>query len=488
MGAILSVGCAMKYTKSSLYITLVAALALASCSGLPKGTTGGGGGGGGTNGNTFLNVTVTSTPSSTFSFAALNWSIGALSLTSSAGASASIGSTPSPTFDFVRLQTDSANLGHSSIPATSYTSLQVQFNAPLSSYFYNSSNVSLLGCLAGNVCLIPNTVTGFGANTVNVPITLTTTANANTGIRINFDLSKAVTTTGGMTFDFTQAGAITVTTLPPTSSQTSGIDTIDNFTGVVTATSGSTVTVSSFSSPSPRTFTVASNAEFDDPFSVCSGQASLNCLAPNQNISLDGVLNADGTMTANEVDFLDRAPAVNELEGVIITPLSGNQFKMALTNGMGTTGLSVGTTVTVNLNGAEIYLVDPKSLQISDSVTGFLSQGDLVMGQTVMIQAGTFNGTNTSITNPSRVLLRYSSIGGTVETPGSPDFGLGEVSPFLVNLIGNSVQVATFPTTAYDNITSDSMSTGTNTSVRGLYLNPNSGASQPLLAAKVRTH
>lgn len=470
-------------------MTLVAALALASCSGLPKGTTGGGGGGGGTNGNAFLNVTVTSTPSSTFSFAALNWQIGGLSLTSSAGTSAPIGSTPSPTFDFVRLQTDSANLGHSSIPATSYTSLQVQFNAPLSSYFYNSSNISVIGCLPGNVCLIPNTVAGFGASTVTVPITYTPTANANTGIRINFDLSKAVTTAGnGMTFDFTQTGAITVTTLPPTSSQTSGIDTIDNFTGVVTATAGSTVTVSSFLSPSARTFTVASNAEFDDPFSTCSGQASLNCLAVNQNISLDGVLNADGTMTANEVDFLDRAPAVNELEGVIITPLSGNQFKMALTNGMGTTGLIVGTTVTVNLNGAESYVVDPKNLQISNSVTGFLSQADLVMGQTVMIQAGTFNGT-TTITNPTRVLLRYSSVGGTVETPGNPDFGLGQVSPFLVNLIGNSVQVATFPGfTAFDNVATDSFSTGTNASVRGLYLNPNSGASQPLLAAKVRTH
>jgi Domain of unknown function (DUF5666) len=476
----------MKHTKSLLSMTLVAALALASCSGLPKGAGGGGGGGGG-NGNTFLNVTVTSTPSSTFSFAALNWQIGGLSMTSSAGTSEPIGATPSPTFDFVRLQTDSANLGHSSIPATSYTSLQVQFNAPLSSYFYNSSNATLLGCLAGTVCLIPNTVTGFGASTVTVPITFTGTANANTGIRINFDLSKAVTTTGGMTFDFTQAGAITVTTLPPTSSQTSGIDTIDNFTGVVTATSGSTVTVSSFSSQA-RTFTVSSSAEFDDPFSVCSGQAGLNCLAPNQNISIDGVLNADGTMTANEVDFLDKAPAVNELEGVIITPLSNNQFKMALANGMGTTGLNIGTTVIVNLNGAESYVVDPKDLQISNPVTGFLSQSDLVMGQTVMIQAGTFNGTNTSITNPTRVLLRYSSIGGTVETPGNPDFGLGEVSPFLVNLIGNSVQVATFSTTAYDNISSNNLSTGTIASIRGLYLDPNSGAAQPLLAAKVRTH
>jgi hypothetical protein len=195
-------------------------------------------------------------------------------------------------------------------------------------------------------------------------------------------------------------------------------------------------------------------------------------------------------MTANEVDFLDRAPAVNELEGVIISPLSNNQFKMALTNGMGSQVLIVGSSVLVNLNNAPTFLVDPKNLGISTSPLGFQSQSDLVMGQTVMLQGGTFSGTNTSITNPTRVLLRYSSIGGTVQSPGSPIFTLSGVSPFLVNLIANSVVVDTFPNTAYDNISNFSGLIGgtTNASVRGLYLNPNSGATQPLLAAKVRAH
>jgi hypothetical protein len=479
----------MKYNKSLLSMALATALVLASCSGLPKGNNGGGGSGGGgggnNNGNTFLNVTVTSTPSTTFSFPSLNWQIGSLSLVTSGGTTASLGSPPFPLMDFVRLQTDSAILGHSTVAATTYSFLQVQFNAPLSSYFFNGSSSSLLGCLPSVVCLIPNTVPGFGANTVTVPITYTATANANTGIRINFDLSKAVTTSGGMTFDFTQPGAVTLSTLPPISSQTTGLDTVDNFTGVVTGVSGNQVSVSSFSSQQ-RTFTVASNAEFDDPFTIC---AAFTCLAANQNVSIDGVLNADGTMTATEIEFLDPAPATNELEGVIISPLSGNQFKMALTNGMGSTGLIVGATVTVNLNNTPQFFVDPKSLGISTAPLGFLSQTDLVLGQTVMLQAGTFSGTNTSITNPTRVLLRYSSIGGTVQTPGTI-FTLGSVSPFFTNLATNSVDVQTFPNTAFDNTTgpSTSLVTGGNASVRGLYLNPNSGATQPVLATKVRTH
>ena len=473
-------------------MALATAIALASCSGLPKGNTGGGGGSGGggsNNGNEFLNITVTSTPSTIFSFPSLTWQIGNISITNSADTTVSIAGGPgSPFLDFARLQTDSAYLGHATIAATSYKLLQVQFNAPLSGYFFNSTNAILLGCAPGAVCLIPNTVTGFGASTVTVPITYTATADANTGIRINFDLSKAVTTSGGMTFDFTQPGAITVTTLPPTSSQTTGLDTVDNFTGVVNSVVSNTVSVSSFSSEQ-RTFTVASNAEFDDPFNLCPAPVSFGCLTVNQNISVDGVINADGTMTATEVDFLDHAPAVNELEGVIISPLSGNQFKMALTNGMGSNILIVGSTVTVNLNNTPTFAVDPKNLGISTTPLGFLSETDLVMGQTVMLQGGTFSGNNTSITNPTRVLLRYSSIGGTVQAPSGTIFTLGTVSPFYTNLSTNSVEVQTFPNTVYDNINNfNGLVNGGNASTRALYLNPNSGSTQPVLAAKVRTH
>jgi hypothetical protein len=475
----------MTYNKSFLSMTLAAALALSSCSGLPKGNGGGGGGGGGSTGNTLLNITVTTTPSQTFSFPSLNWQIVGLSLTNSAGTTVSLLSAASPFLDFARLQTDSAYLGNTSIASTSYTSMQVRLNASLSDYFYNSTNASLLGCAPGTVCLIPSTVPGFGAATINVPITYTAAASANAGLRINFDLSRAVTTASGMTFDFTQTGAIVVSTLPPISSQSAGLDTVDNFTGVVTAASGTSVTVQSFASPA-RTFTIGSGTEFDDPFTIC---ANSGCLAVNQNISVDGVVNADGTSTATEIEVLDPSTAVNELEGVIISPVVANQFKMALSNGMGSNAVAVGAEVSVNLSGGETYFADPKDLGVSNTVTGFLSQADLVVGQTVMIQRGTFNSGTISIINPVRVLLRYSSIGGAIQTVGNPAFTLGNVSPFFNTLVSNSVETETFPATSFDNITNlGNLSVGTNASVRGLYLNPNSGATQPLLAAKVRTH
>ena len=454
------------------------------------GTVGGGGGGGGGNGTAFVNVTVTAKPSSTFSFVSLNMPIGLMNLITSTGSSTPLVGGALPFGDFVRLQTDSVYLGHASIGTTSYTKLQVQFNTPLTSYFYNSSGATLLGCASGKVCTIPSTVSGFGATTVTVPISYTPTSG-NTGIRITFDLSKAVTTTNGMTFDFTQTGAITLSTLPPSaSSQTSGLDTVDNFTGMISAKGTSTIDAFSFSSDT-RTFTIAANAVFNDPFNVCGGSANFNCLAVNQNVSIDGVLNADGTLTATEVEFLDPAPLTEELEGVIVTPITNNQFQMVSINGMGPSSMdvTVGTLMTINLNNASTYLVDPKNLGIATTTLGFQSSTDLVMGQTVMLKGGLVDFTNNSYSNYTRTLLRYSSIGGTVQTNSNPVFIINGVSPFLTNLVNNTVQVQTFATTAYDNIPGPgNLSTATNLSVRGLYLNPNSGAAEPLLAAKIRTH
>src|SRR5580692_10626043 len=113
----------MKSYKAFPFLTLLACISLCSCY-HEFSTGGGGGGGGGNNGNTFLNVTITSTPSTTFSFPSLNWQIGGLSLINSAGTAVAIPNGAPPLLDFARLQTDSADFGHATIAATSYTKLQ----------------------------------------------------------------------------------------------------------------------------------------------------------------------------------------------------------------------------------------------------------------------------------------------------------------------------------------------------------------------------
>src|SRR5262249_40616099 len=178
----------------------------------------GGGGGTGT-----VNVTVTATPSQTFFFPFLAWQVLSVQLVDGSGSAAVIVQGSLPPVDFARLQTDSQFLGTGkSIPAATYTSAKIQLSpSTAASYFFNSSSATLLGCAAGTVCKIPSTVAGFAAVTVTVPVSFTVTANNNTGFSLNFDLSKAVTSAGGMTFDFTKTGAITLATLPRTG-QSSG--------------------------------------------------------------------------------------------------------------------------------------------------------------------------------------------------------------------------------------------------------------------------
>jgi hypothetical protein len=477
----------MNRNKALLVSILLVSFGLAACSGKSGGVICKVNCGGGGNGSVI--VTVTSTPSQTFSFPYLEWEISSVQLLNS-GTGATIVAGVLPPVDFARLQTDSQLLGKalSAVPAGSYTSATIKL-APstAASYFYNSSSATLLGCAPATVCQIPNTVVGFGQTTVTVPVNFTVIANSNVGFSLNFDLSKAVTSAGGMTFDFTKSGAITLSTLPRQGQSSGSLDSFQNFTGNVTAVTGTSISMASLSSDT-RTFTMAATVEFDDPFSICTAPASFSCLAANQNISVDAVVNSDGTLTAYEVEFLDKFG--QEAEGIIVSPLSTNQFKMVVTNGVGNSSFLPGTLATVKVNNASSYFVDPKNLGVSTTPLGFQSSSDLVVGQTVMLQGGSVDFTTNTLSNYTRTLLRYSSIGGTVQPPAGTVFTLSGVSPFFTNLVTNSVQVQTFANTTFDNITGGlaGLSGTPNASVRGLYLNPNSGAIQPLLAAQVRTH
>src|SRR5579859_5341879 len=340
-------GCPMKRNLFSLpFLLVLAVFALNSCSGpvLTTCTSNCGGGGGGGTGSVV--VTVTSTPSQTFFFPSLDWQILSVQLINSSGGAVVVVQGALPPVDFARLQTDSQFLGSGqSVPAGTYTSAKIQL-APstASSYFFNSSGATLLGCASGAVCAIPGTVAGFGAATVTVPVSFTIAANSNSGFSLNFDLSKAVTSAGGMTFDFTQAGAITLATLPR-AGQSTGLDSLENFTGTVTAKTTTTIDMSSLSSDT-RTFTMAANVEFDDPFTICPAPANFGCLAVNQNVSVDAFINSDGTLTAFEVEFLDPSPGAQEAEGIIVTPVTSGQFKMVVTNGMGSSSFLPGTLAT----------------------------------------------------------------------------------------------------------------------------------------------
>jgi hypothetical protein len=114
--------------------------------------------------------------------------------------------------------------------------------------------------------------------------------------------SQRITTTNGIAVDFNQPNVMTATTavragLPPGS-----LDSIEDFIGVVTAASSSSITVQSKITGNSMTATIPSNTEFDlapVTYSKCLG-TSASCIAIGSTVSLDADLSSSGILTASE--------------------------------------------------------------------------------------------------------------------------------------------------------------------------------------------
>ena len=132
-------------------------------------------------------------------------------------------------------------------------------------------------------------------------------------------MSKAITTSGGISVDFSQTGVLTATTTAPTGISSGYVDTIDDFTGLVTAYSLNTsITVKSGTRGSLAA-TITSATTFDDPQGLCSGAASVaSCISANGTtvVSVQAALSTAGAINATEIDVIDVSGA-DAVEGFI---------------------------------------------------------------------------------------------------------------------------------------------------------------------------
>ncbi len=495
----------MKYSKPFVYIVLVVALALSSCSGLPKTSGSGGGGKGGGGGNSLLNVIVTSTPSTKFSVIWMAMPINGVAVAPKGGTAVGIVADPLlPASELVRLQTESNYIGKATIAPGTYTSMTVAFST-VTGFFLNPSATTVGGCPIGSGACAPGSVScpassfcqlpEIAPSALVVPVNFTTGGSQNLGLDINVNLDIAMTTKNGLTIDFTQPNAITGSLLPRIGQATGSIDSLEDFTGSATSVSGNSVTVTP-GIQEPRTFTIGSTTTFTDPFGVCKTAVNASCLATNQIVSIDGLIDADGvTFPANEVDFLDPA-SVHELEGIVLSTGVANQFDLLVTSILGgeldiNNFISTGDIVTISLQNAATFVIDSRNLVVA-SPNGFTSQTDLFDGQVVMVRALKQIGSNPNITiNSDRVALRFSRLNGSVTTVSGNAFTYLNTSipAFFGNFLTNP-QVQTFTgVTTFDGVTDITGLNGNppNVSIRALFLNPTI-TNPPFLAAKVRKH
>jgi hypothetical protein len=498
----------MKSYKAFLFLTLLACLSLSSC--YHEFPSGGGGGGGGT-ANVSL-VLVSDTLPANIGIISLRLAISSVVLTSSTGTTSTL-NTGNLTVDLARAQSDSIFLGTiPGVPTGTNSSIALHITGGEIAFF-NGTGVALTNpaCPVNGVC-----VASFSASSVPT-ITSSQTISANTGFGIDFNLSNIVTVSGTtLTVNFTNSGNTNVVTsfaLPRATSLAAGqLDLIEDFTGVATV-SGTSVTVASQSQAGRGTITAAttSTTEFDiDPsLQLCTtptqGTPS-TCVSNNQIVSMDAILNSDGTFTAQELEPLLATPVVDTIEGTIFNIASPTQFSVvtsdivAAASGSKIGSLSIGDPVTVNLSNNIAqggFLVDTKGLAVGGALGNFLggtNTSTLFVGQTVAFPVSTFtaaNGNTAAIANNvTLVTLRWSRFISTVgPNPNILEFNITAIPGYFGFTPASLFDVQTFSNTNLDLPAGGALVSAAPVGIRALYLQNNTNTADPaFFAAKVRQH
>lgn len=516
----LAMGCSMTWKSSLLLLVAIAALALASCSG-PNSTCQTNCN---NNGNANVTITIFDTPPAGTTVLSFRLPIVGISLTPSKGSPVSVYSPSSvePT-EVTHLQADSSLVvSAASVPAGSYTSLNVTI-AATSGIFINASgstityqlNGSTVTCVNFQVCNLP----AGAATTASIPIMLTLSNNQNQWIGLDVNLNNAILSTNGISVDFTQPNVFAVTTTPRTGLPSGAVDTIEDFSGKVTALSNSSITVQNSITGQSLTATITSNtgltvAPVSYNTSCASAASPAACIKVGSIVSLYANLAANGTLTATLIDGLD-ATATDEIEGVIypttsggvVTPgvlglilfdktsASGNSVLSASTTTFGTPFLLTATSNSVT------FSVDSGPLTNSGfSTVGFNGVGSLLAGQVVRAQVSNVAVVNNTIqATASNVLLRWSRLSATVNSIAGSTFTLTDFpaymssSPTGLNTgVPLTPQVGTYSGyTAFDGVTGTTDSNfkvGGPVAIRALFLDvgPGGGAPYSFQAAKVR--
>jgi len=485
----------MNAKRSASLVAVAAIFLLTSCSGTKNH-----GGGGGGNGEATLSVTLAAVPltpppgTSILSFVV---TINSVSLTPSAGGSdVAIGlNTGSYIVDLTRLQSDSAFLGiaSASVPSGTYNKVSVNLNATVT---YCAATSGTAGCNAGSVAQLTKS---FATPTTS-NFSMTFSANQKASLQVQINFNNALTVNSGTqavtAVNLTATNVVTTTTLPlATSTLAAGQqDFVDDVTGLVTAASGSSISVQT---ATQGTITAAINSS-----SVFGSACVIPPVAPatcsstpavGQVASIDAALNSDGTSTLLVYDPIS-ASSIDLIEGVDTTlNTSSTQFKIVTNaivrakSGSLIGSLNLGDTVNITLASGASSFIDGHGLQVG-SFNGGTATG-IFPGQTVALHVTSFtakSGNTPASATVDIVVLRFTRVPGTVSGGGGATFNIGSLPPFFGQTGSSGVQLSSAsPSTELDGFaTQGDITSGANISVRALFFG--NGSIPAFSAAKVR--
>jgi hypothetical protein len=503
----------MKHNQALLLVTLLGALYLNSCSHSQTVCVTNCGGGG----NATLNVTMSAVPfapPASTSILSFSLTITGMSLSPATGSAINIPlAATTYVLDTTKLQSDSAFMGQvlASVPAGTYNKITIAVSSA-SVTFCTQISPGTPGCASGSVATVNSNPL---VSTPSSPISLTLAANDQKGLQLQFNMVPGLTLNGQVVTALTLAPlsgtALGAVALPPVkSSLASGqLDFVEDFTGIVTAVTPSTVTVKT-SEHGTITATANSSTSFSPnclKAGIGTAEDFSHCVALGQLASIDAALNADGTFALLEYDPME-ASASDWIEGTVTSvPTSLTQFQIVANDlFLKTSASKIGANllpaapVTVTLGPGVTFAVDTKgqNVPLADS-TNFSSSNDtsvLKPGQIVAVHVSIFTpaaGPTFAIATVDRVELRFTRVTGSVALVAAPNsFSIqnlppyfGTTTPLIVQL--NQTVVPSGAATNFDGVAiASELTVGDSVSIRALYF-PTSAA-QPFSAAKVRKH
>ena len=387
------------------------------------------------------------------------------------------------------LQTSSALLGSTNVPAGAYTSLTVTFANPQMTILNDTGATLTVGgtsCANGQVCEVQPALNQASVTVNSSPLfPLTLSATGGVTLQLDFNINSSVQSDLSVT--------PTVSASAANSSMQNGSDGQEDMEliGVVGTvdTSNQSFTLQTGLNGQTDTILTTNNTEFGFAESGCAAN-NFSCLASGQVVKVEAQM-ANGQLTAAEVDPVALPNTAAVMGTVVSVNATQNQFEMVLndiqdTQDSGTLGLGLPVTVTVG-SGATFNL-GVAGINLPSGLT-FSGLADLMVGQEVSAAVSGLSTSNGGVTmNTNQVTLEASELSGTVQSvdSGSGTLVLTNLSPlFTANGI-TQILVQTDSNTQFENVAGlGSLSATQNVSVSGALLeNGTSGAE--LLATAVR--
>ena len=497
----------MNCNKALLVSLFLASISLAACSGPMGNSSCPSGSCGNSTGSVAVTMVADTLPTNP-SFFSFQVTISSITFTPAVGTATTVTLNPARTVDLMRLQTDTAFLGtFKNLPTGQYTTATLVLSGNAIITFLNNTPATLSGCPTLTIC--PLSVPA-SSNPV-AAISYAVSANAVVGIGIDLNMTNAVSiAANALTVNFANTNVLSGFTLPRTGSTLASgqLDLIEDFTGVVTV-GNSSVTVTSATSTGHGSVVAATNSNTlydpDPTGALCpTGTTQLSqCVSSNQVVSVDAVLNSDGTLSVHEIEPL-LATLQDTVEGTVVAGSSQTQFTLVVTDLIpaaqasliGT--LKIGDGLTVNLLNNNPFLVDTKGLPVQSNFGGnwsfFAGQTNtsaMHLGQAVTVHVTAFTaaaGTTIASANTDTVTLRWSRFTATTSSASNPAFSITGFPPTF-NATGIA-QVQTFSNTNLDGISSSSnLVVGAPVAMRALFIENSADTLNPAFyAAKVRQH